>query len=44
MTEVCFFRDLTGFSLRSVSDILSVPVPQGFDPDTPRRRGLFCGG
>ena len=35
MTEVCFFRDLTGFSLRSVSDILSVPVPHGFDPDTP---------
>ena len=35
MTEVCFFRDLTGFSLRSVSDILSIPVPEGFDPDTP---------
>ena len=34
MAEVCFFRDLTGFSLQTIADLLSVPVPVGFDPDT----------
>ena len=35
MTEVCFFRTPTDFSLQSIADLISVPVPAGFSPATP---------